>query len=78
MGVGTVVTLGTMTWLEIHAAVPLDGIYANEPIYYGLIASAVSYIAVSLLTPRTDAGVMLAWERRVSGKSEELEPVTTA
>lgn len=78
MGAGTVVTLGTMTWLEIHAAVPLDGIYANEPIYYGLIASAVSYIAVSLLTPRTDAGVMLAWERRVSGKSEELEPVTTA
>jgi SSS family solute:Na+ symporter len=75
MGVGTVVTLGTMTWLEIHAAVPLDGIYANEPIYYGLIASAVSYIAVSLLTPRTDDGVMLAWERRVAGKPEEREAV---
>ncbi|WP_138416314.1 sodium:solute symporter [Sinomonas gamaensis] len=78
MGVGTVVTLGTMTWLEIHAAVPLDGIYANEPIYYGLIASAVSYIAVSLLTPRTDDGVMLAWERRVAGKAEEREAVTAA
>jgi SSS family solute:Na+ symporter len=78
MGVGTVVTLGTMTWLEIHAAVPLDGIYANEPIYYGLIASAVSYIAVSLLTPRTDDGVMLAWERRVAGRAEEREAVTTA
>lgn len=78
MGVGTVVTLGTMTWLEIHAAVPLDGIYANEPIYYGLIASAVSYIAVSLLTPRTDDAVMLAWERRIAGKTEEREAVTTA
>ena len=29
-----------MIVLEINAEVPLDGIYANEPIYYGLIASA--------------------------------------
>ena len=36
MAVGSVITLGTMIVLEINAEVPLDGIYANEPIYYGL------------------------------------------
>ena len=36
MAVGSVVTLGTMIVLEINAEVPLDGIYANEPIYFGL------------------------------------------
>ena len=36
MAVGSVITLGTMIILEINAEVPLDGIYANEPIYYGL------------------------------------------
>ena len=37
MAVGSVITLGTMIVLEINAEVPLDGIYANEPIYYGLV-----------------------------------------
>ena len=39
-----------MIILEVNANAPLDGIYANEPIYYGLIASAVVYITASLLT----------------------------
>lgn len=73
MAVGTVVTLGTMTWLEIQAAVPLDGIYANEPIYYGLISSAVVYVAVSLLTPPTDPRVRRTWEARLAGRTEETE-----
>ena len=68
MAVGTVVTLGTMIILEINAEVPLDGIYANEPIYYGLAASAVVYIAVSLLTKPTDPAVMQNWRRRVAGE----------
>ena len=67
MAVGTVITLGTMIILEINAEVPLDGIYANEPIYYGLAASAVVYIAVSLLTKPTDPAVMKNWQRRVAG-----------
>ena len=58
MAVGSVITLGTMIVLEINAEVPLDGIYANEPIYFGLLASAVVYIAVSLLTKPTDPAVM--------------------
>jgi SSS family solute:Na+ symporter len=49
----------------------LDGIYANEPIYFGLIASAVVYIAVSLLTKPTDPRVMRNWFARVAGRAEE-------
>jgi len=77
MAVGSVVTLGTMIYLEINAAAPLDGIYANEPIYYGLLASAAVYIAVSLLTKPTDAHVMKNWYRRVAGNASEEEPVPT-
>ncbi|MCU1564537.1 MAG: sodium:solute symporter [Arthrobacter sp.] len=54
VAVGAVITLGTMIILEINAAAPLDGIYANEPICYGLLASAIAYIAVALLTKPTD------------------------
>ena len=75
MAVGSVITLGTMIILEINAEVPLDGIYANEPIYYGLAASAVVYIAVSLLTKPTDPAVMQNWRRRVAGGAAEEEKV---
>src|SRR4029453_15483195 len=37
MGVGSVVTLGTMIILEINAEAPLYGIYANQPISYAPI-----------------------------------------
>jgi SSS family solute:Na+ symporter len=73
MAVGSVVTLGTMIILEINAKAPLDGIYANEPIYYGLLASAVVYVAVSLLTKPTDPQVMRNWQRRVSGQEAPEE-----
>ena len=76
MAVGSVITLGTMIILEINAEVPLDGIYANEPIYYGLLASAVVYIAVSLLTKPTDPAVMKNWHRRVAGEASEGEHIS--
>jgi SSS family solute:Na+ symporter len=75
MAVGSVVTLGTMIVLEINAKAPLDGVFANEPIYFGLIASAVVYIAVSLFTKPTDALVMRNWRRRVAGQDNEEVPV---
>ncbi|MEE2569793.1 sodium:solute symporter [Pseudarthrobacter sp. J64] len=79
MAVGSVVTLGTMIVLEINAKAPLDGVYANEPIYYGLIASAVVYVAVSLLSRPTDPAVMSAWNARVAGAStEEIREEPTA
>ncbi|GAB3007580.1 sodium:solute symporter [Amycolatopsis acidiphila] len=45
-----------------------DGLEANEPIYYGLGASLVVYVGVSLLTPRTSAAVLAQWTERLSGK----------
>lgn len=48
------------------------GVLANEPIYYGLIASLVAYVAVSLATRPTDAAVLAAWRERTAGP-----PVTT-
>ena len=73
MAVGSVITLGTMIVLEINAEVPLDGVYANEPIYYGLLASALVYVAVSLLTKPTDPAVMKNWHERVAGRSDHEE-----
>jgi SSS family solute:Na+ symporter len=75
MAVGSVVTLGTMIVLELNAKAPLDGVFANEPIYFGLIASAVVYVAVSLLTMPTDPQVMRNWRRRVAGQENEEVPV---
>lgn len=71
MVVGTVVTLATMTILEIKAEVQFDGIYANEPIYYGLIASALVYIVASLATKPTPPAVRVIWEDRLAGKAAE-------
>ncbi|MBB5598387.1 sodium:solute symporter family protein [Neomicrococcus lactis] len=71
MVVGTVVTLATMTILEIKAEVQFDGIYANEPIYYGLIASALVYIVASLATKPTPPAVREVWEDRLAGKAAE-------
>jgi SSS family solute:Na+ symporter len=54
------------------------GILANEPVYYGLLASLAAYLVVSFATPATDATVLAAWRERLAGRSPELasEPVT--
>ncbi|MFD8153452.1 sodium:solute symporter [Streptomyces sp. NPDC059720] len=56
------------------------GILANEPVYYGLLASLAAYVIVSLATPATDAAVLAAWRERLAGRSPELasEPVPAA
>jgi SSS family solute:Na+ symporter len=53
------------------------GILANEPVYYGLLASLVAYVAVSLATRPTDETVLAAWRERLAGRNPELasEPV---
>lgn len=71
MIVGTVVTLTTMIILEINAKQQFDGIYANEPIYYGLISSAVVYVIASLATPATSPQVRQIWQDRLAGKIDE-------
>ncbi|MFC9241902.1 sodium:solute symporter [Streptomyces decoyicus] len=46
------------------------GVLANEPIYYGLIASLVAYVAVSLATKPTDPEVLAAWRARLAGRPD--------
>ncbi len=74
MAAGTLVTLGVMTYLEITAETRYDGIYANDPIYWGLGVSALVYVIVSLATRPTSADVMTAWDRRVAGEVPEDTP----
>ena len=62
MAVGTVVTLGTM--------VVVGDVLANEPNHYGLGASLVVYVIVSLMTPRTAPEVLAEWDRRLAGEVE--------
>jgi SSS family solute:Na+ symporter len=50
------------------------GILANEPIYYGLLASLATYVIVSLATPATDAAVLAAWRERLAGRAPEPVP----
>jgi SSS family solute:Na+ symporter len=53
-----------MAVLEIQASERFAGINANEPIYFGLLSSAVVYIGVSLLTRPTDPEILAAWQYR--------------
>jgi solute:Na+ symporter, SSS family len=43
-----------------------DGLFANSPIIWGLVASLVAFVVVSLLTPRPSEESMAAWERRLT------------
>lgn len=61
MLVGSVVTLASM---------PIFGVLANEPIYYGLASSLVVYVAVSLLTKPTSSEVMNAWDARLQQRHQ--------
>jgi SSS family solute:Na+ symporter len=44
-----------------------DGLFANTPIIWGMLASLVVFVAVSLLTPGPSDERMRAWERRLEG-----------
>ncbi|RJK96092.1 sodium:solute symporter [Vallicoccus soli] len=61
MGAGTGVTLATMA--------VLGDVYANEPVYYGLGAGLVAFVAVSLATRPTDPAVARAWAERTAARA---------
>ncbi|MFF7826038.1 sodium:solute symporter [Streptomyces rochei] len=56
------------------------GILANEPVYYGLLASLAVYVVVSLATRPTDEATLTAWRERLAGRATEpqSEPAVTA
>ncbi|WP_329033159.1 sodium:solute symporter [Streptomyces sp. NBC_01725] len=60
--------VGGLTVVSLMAAY---GILANEPIYYGLLASLAVYLVVSLLTKPTDPAVLAAWRRRLAGEGPD-------
>lgn len=59
--------------LAVVALMATYGILANEPVYYGLLASLAAYLAVSFATPATDAAVLAAWRERLAGRASEAE-----
>ncbi|MDD0856956.1 sodium:solute symporter [Arthrobacter alpinus] len=74
MAVGCALTL-VMLVLYATAIIPsADGIYANEPIYFGLGASLIVYIVVSLLTPATPAHIRKAWDDRLAAAATDTNP----
>ena len=66
MAAGTVATLATM--------VVVGDIYANEPIYVGLAAALVGYVAASLASRPTDPQVLATWDRRLTGEGAPRTP----
>jgi solute:Na+ symporter, SSS family len=55
-----------------------DGPLANEPIMYGIPASLVGYVVVSLLTPPTETAILDAWQRRLAGRADEPDEAVPA
>jgi hypothetical protein len=45
----------------------LDGLFANTPIIWGMLASLVVFVGVSLFTPKPSEERMRTWERRLTG-----------
>lgn len=75
MAVGSIVTLVLLALYATGVVPGEDGIYANEPIYYGLASSLVVYIAISFASRPTDPQVMKNWHLRVAGQeTEEVAP----
>ncbi|GAB2771602.1 sodium:solute symporter family protein [Streptomyces daliensis] len=65
VAVGGLTVLGTMIW---------KGVLANEPIYYGLLASLVTHVVVSLAQRPTDPAVLDTWRRRLAGEDTTAGP----
>jgi SSS family solute:Na+ symporter len=75
MAVGSVVTLVLLTLYATGVIPSADGVYANEPIYYGLASSLLVYVVISFASKPTDPAVMRNWYRRVAGQESEEKPL---
>ncbi|MFB7942719.1 sodium:solute symporter [Streptomyces sp. NPDC056049] len=62
------IAAGGVTVVALMAAY---GILANQPIYYGLLASLAAYVIVSLATRPTDAAILANWRARLAGQGGE-------
>ncbi len=71
MAVGCSLTVVMLVLYATGVIPSADGIYANEPIYFGLLASLVAYVVVSLLTPATPAHIRQAWDDRLAAAATD-------
>ncbi len=74
MAVGCIVTIASLILYATGAIASADGIYANEPIYFGLVSSLIVYIVVSLLTPPTPSHIRKAWDDRLAAAATDSNP----
>lgn len=74
MAVGCVVTLASLILYATGTIPSADGIYANEPIYFGLVSSLVVYIVVSLMTAETPAAIRKLWDDRLAAAATDSNP----
>ncbi|MDR6891715.1 SSS family solute:Na+ symporter [Falsarthrobacter nasiphocae] len=63
---GMLATVAAMAAYAVKLGSALDGILANEPIYWGLGVSLALYVIVSLLTPVTAEPIRAEWRARLS------------
>jgi len=49
----------------------MDGLFANTPIIWGMLASLLVFVVISLLTASPSKGRMRTWERRLTGYGAE-------
>jgi solute:Na+ symporter, SSS family len=56
--------------VTVIALMLIFGLFANSPIWGGLLASLVAFVVFSLLTPRTPPETLAAWDRRVTGDAQ--------
>lgn len=66
---GAIASIGVGAVVAVIAMI-VEGLEANGPIFYGLGASLVVYVAVSLATPRTSDEVLRTWSQRLAGRAE--------
>lgn len=69
------VAVGGLSVIGLMAAY---GILANQPVYYGLLASLAAYVAVSLATRPTDPVVLANWRERLAGRGQDAGPEAPA
>lgn len=74
MAVGCALTLIMLVLYATSIIPSADGIYANEPIYFGLIASLLVYVVISLLTPATPAHIRKGWDDRLAAAATDSNP----
>lgn len=61
---------GCVTVITLMAT---HGMLANEPIYYGLAAGLIAYVAVSVATRPTEPHILDQWRRRLAGQGQVTE-----